>query len=534
MKPVIKYIYLIVFSVLISGIGVLTVLNIGKTSEDQFIKIEKRNPVNKPKWEWDPGSMDSYFLNCDSYLNDDFSLRSYLTGLYSRLLFSVGVSSKPEKVVLGKNGILFLGNDFNRVLDQTAGKRMLTDEEFKQLKKYFTLRKLILDSLGIPMYLTIIPNKETVYSEYLPFNIKYSKNNFLSQIMNLNFGIDIISLEKALIEGKNKYDDHLFYKTDNHWSEIGAYIAYVDLIKQLSPKFPKIHPLILEKENFIIKPYFGRHDLKDLLYLKNSIEDFSATMQNIKGWDTGLVKIDSKGNIKEIDSTQVVTTFEQCVVVNSHKPYTLLLFKDSFSWCLSPYLNNTFGKIIYCYYQNFGLIQFKELVKKYKPDLVIYETIQRDLLNYVWLSNKSDSEIIEAKDNKWSSACILHGRELFDGVKSTYQVEDLEVVQNKLYFKATGNDPQIILPSIDLPKNQKIRIKVELYSPKETTVQLYYVTGKGIHNGKQCINRNIMRGFSTIDFILPENNINGSMLRLDPGFYTGRYEISLVEYFVSD
>ena len=373
-----------------------------------------------------------------------------------------------------------------------------------------------------------------VYQEYLPSYIKASENKFLVQLKELNLGIDLISLEKAIIESKQIWGDSLYYKTDSHWSEIGAYVGYIELIKHLSSKFNKILPLILTKGNFHIQEYYADHDLTNLLYLRKKIKDFYIPFDIPDDCEKNLQKIDEKGIESIVPSSGIVSTFEHCIIVNKNKPYTVLLFKDSFSYKLSKYLNNTFGKIIYCYYRDFNFDQFKELVETHKPDMVIYESIQRDIPNYALLNNYSATPPTQTSSTKWKSIKKFTGKELAENVRYTYQIENLNVNKNNLSFNATDNDPQFLLPSIELDQNLQLKIKINLSSPDETIAQIYYLTKGSQHNGKQCITSNVIDGNSTLEFVISEKKINGAQLRFDPGNKTGKYIVSSVEYFIAN
>lgn len=534
MRPVFKYIYLIIFSVLISGIGILTFINVGRTPSELLIKFEKRNPTKKPVWKWDAKKMDNYFPQLDAYINDNFALRTKLIENYSTILYPLKVAVNSDRAVIGKNGFLFLGNNFNRVLDQTTGKRLLTNDELSKIKNYFGKRKTFLDSLGIHFYLTIVPNKEIVYQEYLPYYIKASENKFLTQLKEPYWGIDVIGLEKAIIESKINWGDSLYYKTDSHWSEIGAYVAYIELIKYLSARFNKIRPIILTKENFHIQEYYADHDLTNLLYLRKKIKDFYIPFDMPDDCKQSLQKIDDKGIESTVPSSSIVSTFEHCIIINKNKPYTLLLFKDSFSYKLSTYLNNTFGKIIYCYYRDFNFDQFKELVDTHKPDLVIYESVQRDIPFYAALNNYSATPVIQTNNSKWKSFKKFTGKELAESVRYTYQIENITVNQNNLSFDAVDNDPQFLLPSVELDQQVLLKIKINLSSPDATIAQIYYLTDGKQHNGKQCITSNVIDGNSTLEFVVSEKKINGTQLRFDPGNISGKYTVSSVEYFIAN
>ena len=75
---------------------------------------------------------------------------------------------RDEKVVRGKNGRLFIDADTNRVLDQHAGKLLLTPEQLEQWRTVLEQRAERLAERGIPYFFLVPPNPHSLYPEDLP------------------------------------------------------------------------------------------------------------------------------------------------------------------------------------------------------------------------------------------------------------------------------------------------------------------------------------------------------------------------------
>ncbi len=60
-------------------------------------------------------------------------------------------------VINGKNGVLFLAGDHNAVIKQHTGERLLKDRQLTKWKMVFSDRKRSLETIGIKLYLQIVP-----------------------------------------------------------------------------------------------------------------------------------------------------------------------------------------------------------------------------------------------------------------------------------------------------------------------------------------------------------------------------------------
>jgi hypothetical protein len=534
MRPAVKYIYIVVFALLISGIGILTILNLGRTPKSVFETIEKRKPAEKPIWKWDRKSIDSFFPKYETYINDHFSLRTQLIQLTAYIMLNAGTTVDNSSVVAGKNGFFFLGNKWVHVIDFTTGKRLFTSKELNNFKENFSAKTGFLDSLGIPLYFVIPPNKHSIYPEYLPNNLKRSYKNALQQILKLKVGLEIIGLEKALLSQKPTWKDLLFYKTDTHWTEAGAYFGYREMIKRISVKFPEVQPVILSNENFEIMPYPTGYDMAGMMSLMNHVTDSKMTLINLQGWNFDLKKTTLLGDTITYNALKNPYTMvgEECMMYNPHRPLTVLFFRDSFSQRLSVYLNQTFGRIIYIGTNNPKNDEFKALVEKFRPNMVIIEAVERNLIHYTF-TNELNTKA-NKNERKWEHHISITAKELKRRLKRTNQITDIKVENNEFHFQATGSDPILYLPTIEIPSLKYIKVKVKMNSGSSTNAQLFYLTTGNAHHEEQSVRANVMKGENAIEFVLPEKYINGSKLRFDPGNQPGKYSVSTIEIFVAE
>ncbi|MGL5703371.1 MAG: hypothetical protein ACRCW5_09660, partial [Cetobacterium sp.] len=63
------------------------------------------------------------------------------------------------------------------------------------------------------------------------------------------------------------------------------------------------------------------------------------------------------------------------VITKSNKPLKVLVFRDSFTSAMIPYISETFGEVEYIWSHSVNAHQQK--IKEYKPDIVIHEMVER-------------------------------------------------------------------------------------------------------------------------------------------------------------
>ena len=117
--------------------------------------------------------------------------------------------------------------------------------------------------------------------------------------------------------------------------------------------------------------------------------------------------------------------------------------------------------------------------------------------------------------------------QIFSNGSHLNQMEEIKTNDDGATFRASGNDPHIILPQMELlPKSVKFFLDITL--PKEMLVQLYYQTINSNEFSEKCSCKSILpTGRHNVEWTIPEI-VNGRF-RLDPGNLPGIYRIHQIE-----
>ncbi len=125
----------------------------------------------------------------------------------------------------------------NRMDDATAKK--VQDRYAERVKKL----KEVDD--GCEMIMVLAPSSMTVYPELVPEEVAKpgEGESLFDQLKTVltNAGVTVIDMRETFAERKND-SLPLYFNYDSHWTDYGSYLAYVDLYKHISEKFPKAAP----------------------------------------------------------------------------------------------------------------------------------------------------------------------------------------------------------------------------------------------------------------------------------------------------
>ena len=185
-------------------------------------QYEKRKFKEKPKF--DLKALDKYPINYENYFNDNISLKNEFVKLKNLIDVFIFNNIIFNNVLLGKDRWLFFKSHLN-----------MREINFEKNKNKLIFLNNELKKRNIDFILMICPNKEFVYSDYLPNYINLKDyvspgDKFVEYITNTT-DIKVVYPKKELLKFKNKYQ--LYYKYDHHWNSLGGYIGYLDLMKGL-------------------------------------------------------------------------------------------------------------------------------------------------------------------------------------------------------------------------------------------------------------------------------------------------------------
>ncbi len=150
-----------------------------------------------------------------------------------------------EGVIIGRNDWFFL--DMTGDVEYFKGTNLLTEEEEAEyLSKIRKINQLCEDR-GIKLAVLLAPDKEQVYSEYMPsYKVENEYKRLARFADHVKENSDVkISYPMAEIKYASRYW-HTYYKYDTHWNGVGAFIGVQAIYQMIGME--TVSPIDLEIE----------------------------------------------------------------------------------------------------------------------------------------------------------------------------------------------------------------------------------------------------------------------------------------------
>ena len=307
-----------------------------------------------------------------THFNQAYGLREWAVRIHGRLNHTWLGTSPTGKVLLGKDDWMFLGGrsyaDGYRFLYPFAA------AELHQWRDRLLDRYEVCRSIDARYYFTVSPDKATIYPEFWPDSYaKLNPGSCLSQLADFlvdDARISLIDVRQALRDGKA--GDRLYHKTDSHWNQLGAFIAYRVIIERVRREFPEIEPLRLA-EAAAQHESGSAGDLARMIGLRFVLTEDRVsprlasrpepTMKDGSPLDLAVL------NIR--DGSQ-----RRHTVCRTGEVDRAVVFHDSFGYQLIPYLAYHFKE---AHFMGTGRLFDEKEIRALRPSVVIDQLVERRL-----------------------------------------------------------------------------------------------------------------------------------------------------------
>jgi peptidoglycan/LPS O-acetylase OafA/YrhL len=236
----------------------------------------------------------------------------------------------------GKGDWLFLGNAYQNSVAKLKLANLPAEADINDTKDIFSKVAKAAAQYGTKVVLIVGPDKSSIYPEYLPAALVPSPKKYISffldelkDIPNLtvyNPTDDLLRLKAS--------NGILYWMTDTHWNNRGAFLAYSGFSKLLGLPTPQVS--FQQGTNHI-------GDLIDISKLKN------FPLHREDNWDV-VWKTTPVLTENEIPGEQKTAAFGLPTVVNNQNPLSnkyVWIIGDSFTGNLRQYFNATFKEVRY-------------------------------------------------------------------------------------------------------------------------------------------------------------------------------------------
>lgn len=354
-----KKIFIILFLALLVGPSFVWMCVSGYVDSNN---TENRALAEKPQLIL--ANLIDYPSQYEQYYNDHLPFKNELVELYALLNYRLFNVIESEKVLLGKDNWLFY---------KSAGVEELSDElpiaDYQGINKYSEEELILfkeninvvnnyLAERNIDFSVLICPNKENIYSEYLPKDIiqvdSVSKADMLTNYLRENTEVPIIYPLDQLEHYRNKYQ--LYYKYDTHWNNLGGFVAEQEIKKLYLGTSESLDEYTVASTEEALK------DLAIMVSMPNEFND--DEYYYVEDY-----KPEVYVNLLEQSADGVSHVFNS----NAENKERVMVIRDSYGEALMGYLPKDFENVIFVHRNGFD----RGFIDVYQPDIVIYQVVER-------------------------------------------------------------------------------------------------------------------------------------------------------------
>lgn len=318
---------------------------------------ENRNMTTRPRLTMD--TYETFSNDYTEYFNDNLQYRNNLISINSIIDYYIFSRSSNNDVVVGKDDWLFYSKiEDGDPISCYQGTNLYDNDQLERLADNCIAQRDYLLSEGKEFIIFIAPNKERIYSEYMPTRYGRPSDNYRAlqvyKYLKENTDLRVVYPYEELMCAKNRLEENIWYKTDSHWNSIGGYVGAKALLSELGIDMPGIEQVKIKRVDTIAG------DLANMLHLREQLTidpDYE-----IEGYENH--------EIEQLESDFFGVCSYKAAGANPRRIYVV---RDSFSTQMFPYIGSQFDN---SYFRNYNTYSYEDFCEQ-DPDIVVLEVVER-------------------------------------------------------------------------------------------------------------------------------------------------------------
>lgn len=313
--------------------------------QKEYSVIENRSLETKPEWTLEDFLTGDYQERYETYLNDQMFLRDNWVSLAAAMERLAG-KKEVNGVYIGKDGYL---------LEKYSN----SDFEDAQIEENITILSSFLNDATASygkehVTCLMIPDKADAMPDKLPAhaNANIEKDRFVTAELCRRLQEPEILLDTGPILREHQ-DEYIYYRTDHHWTTLGAYYAYCAWADQTGHSAGQ--PEDYDRETIFTDFYGTTYNKAHIKVPRDHVELFHSQKE------TGIQINEDEGEIVS-DSFYFPETAAEGfnrynvflskntakiqITTKAKTNRSLLLVKDSFANCFVPFLAGDYDEIL--------------------------------------------------------------------------------------------------------------------------------------------------------------------------------------------
>lgn len=322
MERVKNKIYIGLFIVFIFGFSLLNFI----TPSREISETENRPLQQFPKFSLERLVSGEFTSEFDTYMSDQFVLKDNWVGLKSDI---------ERLLIKGKNNNVYFGKD-GYLLEEFLTEGNYFDRNLEAINSFYEKMPNLLTTV------MLIPTAVKIYEDKLPmFAPTYDQSLMLNEA-EAELNVELIDAFSVL---KAHRDEYIYYKTDHHWTTLGAFYVYQALMNTLGEQPYSLDSFAIETvSNQFYGTYYSKANNHHLS--PDSIDIFHPTFsfEAEVSWDSGQKKLDGLYDDQYLDSKDKYSMFLggnhplTIIKSNVNNGKKIVVFKDSYAHSFAPFL----------------------------------------------------------------------------------------------------------------------------------------------------------------------------------------------------
>lgn len=371
MKKILQYPIAVLFALFISVFFLVDVFN----SDRAFSEFENTSLAQKPAFSWSSFVDGSFGSKYVKYINEQFLGRDNWISMKAVAdmglgrIESHGVTYGDDHYLMEKLEIVedqnYPANAGTNIVKQTA------------LDRSNGMVSSFLQMYDQPITFSLVPNSYAILEDEVPTGFPGADQQAYTQqiyqtLREADDQLEIVDFSDALSQHK---DEYIYYRTDHHWTTLGAYYAYVAYCEQKG-----LTPVSVEElEENKVEDFYGTFyskakrpsqpadtitwydvDVDEFAFVANLQQDKQLAQLGEVVQEDGLelLRVDGMMDQRKFEVRDKYAAFMwgnsgYVKIKSSHnlnhqegKTSRLLLFKDSYANSMIPYLTYNYDEII--------------------------------------------------------------------------------------------------------------------------------------------------------------------------------------------
>lgn len=302
-------------------------------------------------------NIQAYPGEVEDYINDHAAFRSQLLSLNAGINLALFQSVDNEEVIRGSEGWYFYNGGASTA--DYRGQNLYSKEELAAIAAKVERTRQYYESLGVEFAVILAPNKEEIYSEYMPkWYTRLSditRYDQMEQCLKERTQVPVIAPKQYFLENRERL---WYFKTDTHWNEAGGFVAGQMLVDALGGRAVSVDQVVIPYD------YRGLGDLALLFHMPECfLEDYFCT---VNGYYED-VKVESADPVG--DGMVIRTSAD-----GAPDQRRVAFYRDSFATVMMNQISKYFSRIDYYHWQGFD----RAYLEADPPDVLVYEVVERE------------------------------------------------------------------------------------------------------------------------------------------------------------